>query len=135
MKISKINLVLPFVIVIALLTGCSDKIGFPVSTVVPAANADAKVKIDGNNNYVIDLEVENLASAERLVPAKKMYVVWIETTENGIKNMGQLVISKSNNGSLKVVTPFKPRQIIITAEDEATLSSPSSLEVLRSDSF
>lgn len=135
MKISKNNLVLPFVIMIALLTACSDKIDFPVSTIVPAANAYAKVKIDDNNNYVIDLEVENLASPDRLVPAKKMYVVWIETADNGIKNMGQLVTSKSNHGSLKAITPFKPIQIIITAEDDATLSSPSSQEVLRSDLF
>lgn len=118
-----------------LFASCADTINFPVSTVVPAANADAKVKKDGNNNYMIDLEVENLASPDRLNPAKKMYVVWIETADNGIKNIGQLATSKSNHASLKAVTPFKPRQILITAEDEATLSSPSSQEVLRSNAF
>ncbi len=135
MKTNRNKFILTSVIIATLFASCADTINFPVSTVVPAANANAKVKKDDNNNYVINLEVENLASPDRLTPAKKMYVVWIETADNGIKNMGQLATSKSNHASLKAVTPFKPRQIIITAEDEATLSSPSSQEVLRSNSF
>jgi hypothetical protein len=122
-------------LLVVLLNSCTNKITFPVSTVAPAANAHGKIKKDNNNNYVIDLEVDNLTSPERLSPAKKMYVVWMETVDNGTKNIGQLSTSDSNNGSLRAITPFKPRQIIITAEDQSNISLPSSNVVLKSNLF
>lgn len=78
-----------------LFSSCSTKVRFITSQVVPAARGYAKISRDENKNYSIDIEIENLAEPSRLKPSKAAYVVWMETVDNGIKNLGQL---KSSSG-------------------------------------
>ncbi len=80
------SITLIFFLVLSL-ASCSRKISFQTSSVVPAAEESVKVKNDKNNNYGIDLNVMRLADPKRLDPPKSAYVVWIETAENGTKNM------------------------------------------------
>src|SRR5215510_2983184 len=70
--------------------GSGKKVPFNASTVQPAAKGNVKVKKDKNSNYHIDVDVTNLADPKKLTPSKKVYVVWIETKENGTKSIGQL---------------------------------------------
>ena len=102
---------------------------------VPAAEGKVKIKRDKNNNYVISLKVIRLAQPERLQPPKDHYVVWMETDQNGTKNIGKLesksgFLSKTLKGTLVTVTPFKPIRFFITAEDNATVQYPSGPMVL-----
>ncbi|MBA2500887.1 MAG: hypothetical protein H0V30_14270 [Chitinophagaceae bacterium] len=113
---------------------------FQTSSVVPSAEGSVKVKKDNNNNYSIDLNVIRLADPKRLEPSKSTYVVWIETAENGSKNIGSLntsssMFSKTLKSSLKTVSPFKPVSLFITAEDNADIQYPGSQVVLRTDRF
>ncbi len=122
------------------LASCSNKISFQTSSVVPSAEGSVKVKKDNNNNYSIDLNVIRLADPKRLEPSKSTYVVWIETAENGSKNIGSLntsssMFSKTLKSSLKTVSPFKPVSLFITAEDNADIQYPGSQVVLRTDRF
>ncbi len=122
------------------LASCSRKISFQTSSVVPAAEGSVKVKKDNNNNYSIDLNVIRLADPKRLEPSKSTYVVWVETAENGSKNIGSLntsssMFSKTLKSSLKTVSPFKPVSLFITAEDNADIQYPGSQVVLRTDRF
>ncbi len=122
------------------LASCSKKISFQTSSVVPSAEGSVKVKKDNNNNYSIDLNVIRLADPKRLEPSKSTYVVWIETAENGSKNIGSLntsssMFSKTLKSSLKTVSPFKPVSLFITAEDNADIQYPGSQVVLRTDRF
>jgi len=122
------------------LASCSRKISFQTSSIVPAAEGSVKVKKDKNNNYSIDLNVMRLADPGRLEPSKSTYVVWIETAENGSKNIGSLntsssLLSKTLKSSLKTVSPFKPVSLFITAEDNADIQYPGSQVVLRTDRF
>lgn len=119
---------------------CARKVIFQESPVVPAATGTVKMKRDQNNNYALAIRVANLAEPERLSPSKKYYVVWLETEDNGIKNIGQLVtssglFSKKLKASMEAVTPFKPRRIFITAEYETAIQYPGQQMVLRSNSF
>ncbi|MEO7309121.1 MAG: hypothetical protein ABIX01_01890 [Chitinophagaceae bacterium] len=119
---------------------CANKIPFQTSSVVPAAEGSVKVKKDENNNYSIDLNVIRLADPKRLEPSKSTYVVWIETAENGSKNIGSLntssgMLSKTLKSSLKTVSPFKPVSLFITAEDNADIQYPGTQVVLRTDHF
>lgn len=122
------------------LQACSKKLAFTTSTVVPAAKGSVKVKDDDNNNYKIELSIIRLAEPKRLNPSKNTYVVWMETKQNGIKNIGQLktssgLFSKTLKSSLETVTSFKPVSFFITAEDNANIQYPGDQVVLRTEHF
>ena len=133
------SIVITFFLVFSL-GSCSKKISFQTSSVVPAAQGSVKVKKDNNNNYSIDLNIIRLADPKRLEPSKSTYVVWVETAENGSKNIGSLntsssMFSKTLKSSLKTVSPFKPVSLFITAEDNADIQYPGSQVVLRTDRY
>lgn len=125
-----------FPALLILAQGCSRKLQFVQSSVVPAAKGSVKIKKDNNDNYSIDLKIENLADPERLKPSKKSYVVWMETEQTqGFKNLGQLksstgLFSSTLKASLSTVTSFKPKRIFITAEDNTAITYPYGQTVL-----
>ena len=126
---------------IAILQSCgSTKYNFSTSPVVPAAEGSVKVKKDNNSNYSIALDVKRLAEPKRLTPAKEMYIVWMETEENGRKNIGQLktssgLFSSTLTSSLKTVSTFKPTGFFISAEDDANIQYPGGQTVLSTGSL
>ena len=63
------------------------KITFLSSSVVPAARGYVKVTRDKNENYVIQVQVLDLAEVNRLQPSKHAYVVWILTDKEIINNL------------------------------------------------
>ncbi len=110
-------------------TSCSKKMTFESSRVVPAAKGSVKIKNDDNNNYTVEVNVENLAPADQLTPPRKTYVVWMTTKNSGTQNIGQLksstgFLSNALKASLTTVTPFKPRSIFITAENDGDVQYP-----------
>jgi hypothetical protein len=133
------SIVISFFLIVSL-AACARKISFQTSSVVPSAEGTVKVKKDNNNNYSIDLNIIRLADPKRLEPSKSTYVVWIETAENGSKNIGSLntsssLFSKTLKSSLTTVSPFKPISLFITAENNADIQYPGSQVVLRTDRF
>ena len=130
-KFSVLTLTLIFIF-----AACSKKITFLNSAVVPAAEGTVTMKKDNNNNYAVDLSVIRLADPSRLTPPKNVYVVWMETSQSGVHNIGQLKTSSKglSNGlssSLKTVTPHKPTGFFITAEDDAIGNYPGMTVVLK----
>ena len=127
--------VLIIAIIIFGFTGCAKKILFEQSSVVPGAEASVKIKKDGNNNYAIGLDVLHLAEPKKLPTPKAFYLVWMQTDQNSVKNLGLLnssssLLSKTLKASLHTVTPYKPTRIYVTAEDDATLTYPTGETVL-----
>lgn len=120
-------------ILMFLLTSCSSTITFPVSTITPAASITAKVKKEKNNNYEITVKAKNLASAERLTPPKRTYVVWAQTRDAGMKNIGRLIGKSDKSATLTTISSFEPTEIVITAEDEGNVSYPAGIEIARTD--
>ena len=118
-------------VLIFLMTSCATVVKFPVSTVEPAADITAKIKKNNQNNYVIEITANYLASVERLSPPKKMYVVWMATSENGINNIGQMKNDNAQKMKLQTLTSFEPKEIFITAEDEGNITTPSGIEISR----
>ena len=127
--------ILSFIFAAILISACSKKVTFPVSEVVPAAEAVMKVEKDDNKNYQIDLEVNNLAAPERLTPERRYYIVWMVTKKHGTINVGRLDINRKNNGELKTNTPYEPIRVFITAEDDSQPVLPSTQVVLNSGEF
>ena len=119
------------ILVMFLITSCATTAKFPVSSVTPAAQITAKMKKDKNNNYAISVTANYLARAERLQTPMKTYVVWIETKDNGLKNIGQMNTKNPKKAVLQALTPFIPREIFITAENEGNISYPAGTEISR----
>ncbi|MBN1132457.1 MAG: hypothetical protein JXR52_12660 [Bacteroidales bacterium] len=117
-------------VIAVFLASCATTAKFPVSDVLPAAEITAKKKQDKNENSEITIKAKHLAGPERLNPPKKFYVVWINT-DNGLINIGQLLNTKSNSAELKTVTPYKFKDIIITAEDTGNLTRPEGFTIAR----
>jgi hypothetical protein len=116
-------------------SACSRTANFATSSVQPAARGQVKIKKDNNDNYALTVNVRYLAEPERLQPAKQVYVVWSKTPDNRELNLGQLKISHglfshTLKGTLEAVSPFKPSQVYITAEDRADIEYPSTYTVL-----
>jgi len=121
-----------------MLPSCARKMSFETSNVVPAAEGSVKVKKNKNKNYDINLSVIRLADPSRLDPPKKVYIVWMNTEQNGTKEVGQLntsssLLSKTMKSSLKTSVPFQPTGFFITAEDDADMHSPSGQVVLKTN--
>ncbi len=121
-------------------SSCARKVNFQTSSVVPAAQGKVKVKKDNNNNYGIKISITNLAEPKRLQPPKNTYVVWMQTADNGTKNIGQInsstgFLSSKLKASFETVSSFKPQRIFITAEDDASIQYPGMQVVLSTDHF
>ena len=116
--------------VIVSFSSCSTKAPFLSSAVVPAARGTVVISKDFNRNYVIKIQLYDLAGSERLTPPKNTYVVWLVTADNRAKNIGQINTSNSLDASFETVSAFRPSKIMITAEDEANILYPSYSEVV-----
>jgi hypothetical protein len=126
-----------FLVLIALLfSACSRKMNFGISQVDPGADGYVKLSSDKNNNTAIHVRIRHLAPVERLTPPGKVYVVWMVTENNRDRNIGQLrnmnlLFSRARVAELKTVTPFKPSKFFITAEDNASVTTPGTGVVLK----
>ncbi|MFN3756969.1 MAG: hypothetical protein ACK4RM_08430 [Flavobacterium sp.] len=114
-----------------LISACSSKSNFPVSSTTPAADISAKKSVDNQNNYVLEITAENLADSERLDPSGSNYSVWIKTKEHGIRNVGQLNVSNAKKTSFKTLTPFDFDEVFITVENQGDLTYPRGVEISR----
>lgn len=121
--------------VILSVTSCSPKITFLTSSIVPAAEGVVTVKDDKNNNYLINMEITNLAAVDRLTPPKNTYVVWMETDRGSARNIGRIVVSNNMKVSFETVSSFRPTKIFITAEDNENAQYPGEMMVLTTNSF
>ena len=110
---------------------CASKKTFPVSNVVPGAEISVKIKKDNNGNREVNLKSRYLTSPERLSPPRSVYLIWMQTESNGLVNLGQLDSKVSDKGSFVSVTSYEPKEIFITAEDDATLKYPTGEEISR----
>lgn len=137
-RLSRIGLAIIMVGLVFILCSCATKAIFLQSAVVPAAEGKVVVKEDGNKNYVIKVQVKNLARSQSLLPPKNVYVIWLVTNDNITENMGQIVSSSSAlssklKASFETVSSYRPTKIFITAENEANVQYPTSEVVLTTD--
>lgn len=122
------------------IASCSSTEPFLNSSVVPAATGKVKVKKDGNQNYVIKVQIEDLADVERLQTSKDTYVLWMETDRGTNENLGQLkssssFFSKQHVASLETVSSYKPVRFFVTAENGSDVRYPDSVEILKTKTF
>lgn len=101
---------------------------------VPGATGTVNVTRDkDNNNLKLDIKVKNLALPGSLTPPANEYIVWLEPygEHGGPIKQGALGVDEKLNGELKIETPSKSFNIIVTAEKSESVTSPSDTVVLR----
>lgn len=130
-----VKIIYIMLIALAFVSCTTNKFPFNISHTVPAADGAVTVKMDKNNNYEIEIQIEHIASPERLSPAKRFYFAWLQTEDNQTKNLGQIVVKKGSKAQFNGNTPFKPAFVFITAEDENTILGPSDNIILKTDKF
>lgn len=118
------------------LSSCARKLTFLNSAVTPAATGSVKIKNKKSGNYSIDVETKHLAPADKLSPPRKVYVVWMETEQNPVRNIGMMksgnnLISKTYKGGLQATSTSKPTSFFITAEDDGNTQYPGNEVVLK----
>jgi hypothetical protein len=123
-----------------LISSCSKKVNFQTSSVVPAARGNVKISRDNNKNYIIRLQIQDLAGVDRLQMDKESYVVWMVTDNEERKNIGLLnssssMLSSKLKASFETSSATKPTQIFITAEEVASVQYPGSRIILSTDRF
>ena len=139
-QIKSILLIVFAAMMIFPVTSCAKKYTFLNSTIVPAANGFIKVKKDKNKNYIVKIEVSDLAEVDRVQSSQTTYVVWMETDEGNAQNLGQLkssssFLSKRHTASLETASPYKPVKIFITTENGTNTQYPGEQVVLTTDTF
>lgn len=131
---------LSFVVMVMLASACSPKINFPTSVVDPSATPKASVRKIENGDYRVKMDVNNLVVPERLSPQKKNYVVWVNTETHGVRNIGELknrrgMLANKGKAHFEGTIPYKPVQIIVTAEHNPHVQISGDHTVFRSEIF
>jgi hypothetical protein len=137
---SKFFIAVSSLMIIFYFSSCASKMAFLDSSIVPGAGGTVKVKKDNNKNYGIKIELSNLAAPTKLQPSKTIYVVWMESSDNNTKNIGQInsstsFLSNKRKASFETVSSIKPTKIFITAEDESGIQYPGNQIVLTTNDF
>ena len=118
-------------LILATISACTPKMSFNTSSTVPSATGTISVKKDRNKNYVVNVNVRNLAEPKRLDPAKNTYLVWMESASEPVKKLGQIMPSgRALEGKLTATATDNPKEIFITAEDDADVMNPGGQLIL-----
>lgn len=119
-----------------ILSSCSQKMTFGTSQVVPAATGSVKIKKTNNDNYQVDIKTTHLAKPEQLTPPRNVYVVWMRTEDNTVRNIGKIksssgLLSKTLKGELEATSTSKPTSFFITAENDGNIQYPGNEVILQ----
>ncbi len=116
---------------VASLQACTPKMNFATSTIAPAVSGDVRVKKDKNSNYIVNVDVANLAPAKNLDPPKNTYLVWMESDDRSVRKLGQLSPSgKALQAKLTATAVSKPDAVFVSAEDNADVEYPAGPTVI-----
>lgn len=117
---------------VVVFSSCNMAARFKHSSVLPDAKGFAKATITEDDHFLLVVKVNHLINPEQLVPAKKVYVIWVMTQEGGSMNTGTLTIDETRTGSFTRKIQFRPFRVFISAENDSRTITPEGQIVLRS---
>jgi outer membrane protein OmpA-like peptidoglycan-associated protein len=109
--------------------GGSTKIDFKGTDLMPLAFGEAKIEAKKGHSQ-IDAKFEKLSEPTKFGAEFLTYVLWSVSTEGRTENLGEVQISKSGKGKLKVSTQMEVFSLILTAEPYFAVRIPSELVIL-----
>ena len=119
---------------VLVLMGCSSPAVYQMQSGERTAGADGEmiVTMDDNGNQIVEMTVAHLPQPSQLEEQMSTYVVWLQP--EGVSqryNMGRITLNDDRTGALTFTTPFRQFDLMVTAEAEASETSPSDQVVLR----
>jgi len=106
---------------------------FPMTASIGVPGATGTVKAQqgkDNGNIKLDIRVDHLARPSSLTPSANSYLVWIRPNGGEAFKQGAIGVNKNLSGELKLETVSRDFDVLITAEQNESVTSPSSVEVL-----
>ncbi len=97
----------------------------------PAAEGKLTTSNDRNGNTEVEVQVKHLARPQSLTPPRQTYLVWVQPRGKDPELLGALRVNSDLGGSLKATTTYKEFDVVVTAEDQATATTPSSAVILK----
>ena len=101
---------------------------------IPSAVGKVKVKSEDDGNTRVKVEVAHLAKPDSIFDATT-YVVWLKPASGHAQNVGVLNVDKKLEGSLETKTAFKDFTVIVTAERNANVTTPTGQSVMDTKVF
>jgi hypothetical protein len=126
----RINFVVAIAALFLSITAWAGEVPLVAGSIVPGAVGRASYEHDRNRNIKLAISTKHLAAPEQLTPAKNAYVVWIKPRDGEPQNAGVLRVNNDLEGSFRTVTPVKAFDIVITAEDNPSVTQPTGPEIL-----
>ena len=98
----------------------------------PAAQGKVVTSTDRNGNTKLEVQVKHMASPESLTPSRHSYVVWLAPRGQQPQVLGVLRINGDTlEGSVTGTTTEKVFDVVVTAEDNTSPTSPMGTEILK----
>ncbi len=117
------------------LVGCGGPSEYVVTGTARSAGTDGLVTVEMiEGNRMITVELNHLPPASRISESATLYVVWIKPTGGTPSMAGRLEYDADDRiGTMRATTPHDTFTLLITAEADATASSPSDIVVARQE--
>jgi outer membrane protein OmpA-like peptidoglycan-associated protein len=107
----------------------SSKLDFAGTTLMPAANGEAKVN-SKRGSIEIEAEFGNLQRPTTFGNEYLTYVLWAISPEGRAVNLGEVLVGGNERSKLQVTTDLQAFALIVTAEPYYAVRQPSNVVVL-----
>ena len=132
MKPSKTLMLIAAAVLLFVTAAVADQFKMRAGESNPAAMGVVHVNTERNGNLALEVEAKHLAPPDRLSPAHSNYIVWVQPSGQQPQMLGELRVNTQDEAaSFKTSVPYHNFDIVVTAEDTAKPTTPSSTEVLR----
>ncbi len=115
--------------------GCGGSHEHVVTGTERAAGADGTVVVEElEGNRMVSVTLEHLPPPDRISEGATVYLVWIQPVGAVPTMAGRLAFDGDDRtGRMRATTTHREFQVIVTAEVDATVASPSDVVVVRQD--
>ena len=110
----------------------STKVALTPTAAAGQASGEAKVEAKKGGTS-IEAKVKGLPAPTSLGPEFLTYVLWSVTPDGGVRNLGEIPITKTGEGKLTATTASQTFSLIVTAEPYYAVRLPSELVVLENE--
>ncbi len=109
--------------------GGATKLNFAGTSLMPAANGEAKV--ESKKGYIeIEVEFGNLQKPTIFGNEYLTYVMWAISPEGRAVNLGEVLVGNNDRSKLDVTTDLQAFALIVTAEPYYAVRQPSNVVIL-----
>ncbi len=107
----------------------ASKVDFAGTTLMPAANGQAKV--ESKKGYIeIEVEFGNLDKPTTFGNEYLTYILWAISPEGRAVNLGEVIVGDNHRSKLDVTTDLQAFALLVTAEPYYAVRQPSNVIVL-----